>query len=164
MGHIPDAKEAPAPPLDPPGVRSVFHGLRQGSPSRFSVVPCRPNSGVFVLPRMTAPEAFTRSTTTESMSGTASRYASEPIVDLTPLVASRSLMEIGIPNNGLPDWPLWIARSASRAAAKASSPVTVRKALNLGLSRSIRRRKCSVSSTEESCRESSNSRSCQTGV
>ena len=39
MAHMPAATAAPAPPLEPPGVRSGFQGLRDGSPSRFSVVP-----------------------------------------------------------------------------------------------------------------------------
>ena len=30
IGTMPDATAAAAPPLDPPGTRSVFHGLRVG--------------------------------------------------------------------------------------------------------------------------------------
>ena len=59
---IPDAMELPAPPLDPPLTRSAFQGLRQSSPSLFSVVPDMPNSGVFVLPRMIMPASFMRRT------------------------------------------------------------------------------------------------------
>ena len=80
MGQSPAARAAPAPPLDPPGVRSVFHGLRHGSLTLFSVVPDCPNSGVLVLPRTMAPAAFTRSTTMESISGTRSRNRAEPMV------------------------------------------------------------------------------------
>ena len=69
----PETSDAPAPPLDPPLVRSRFHGFRHGSPSRFSVVPDWPNSGVLVFPRMMAPASLTRSTTTESSSGMWSR-------------------------------------------------------------------------------------------
>ena len=58
----PAMRAAPAPPLDPPLVCSVFQGFRQASPRRFSVVPDWPNSGVLVLPRMIAPACRTRST------------------------------------------------------------------------------------------------------
>ena len=51
----PAARAAAAPPLEPPAVRSVSQGLRQASPSLFSVLPDRPNSGVLVLPRIIAP-------------------------------------------------------------------------------------------------------------
>ena len=64
--HNPAASADAAPPLDPPGVRSMFQGLRQGPPNRFSVVPDWPNSGVLVLPSMIAPDFLTLSTTTES--------------------------------------------------------------------------------------------------
>ena len=125
-GHIPAATAAPAPPLEPPAVRSVFHGFRHGSPSRFSVVPCSPNSGVLVLPRSTAPLALTRSATTESISGIVSWYARDPMVLRIPLVASRSFREMGMPNSGPFSRPCPIFSSAALAAAKASSPVTVR--------------------------------------
>ena len=72
MEQRPAATAAPAPPLDAPDVRSGFQGLRQSSPSRFSLAPSRPNSGVLVLPSMIAPDASTRSTTAESASGTLS--------------------------------------------------------------------------------------------
>ena len=62
IGAIPAATATALPPLDPPGVRSVFHGLRQGGPRRLSVAPFQPNSGVFVLPTMIAPASYSRST------------------------------------------------------------------------------------------------------
>ena len=95
--HNPAARAAPAPPLDPPGVRSVFQGLRQASPSRFSVVPERPNSGVLVFPRIIAPARRKRSTTTESRSGVRSLNNAEPEVVGIPLVISRSFTETGMP-------------------------------------------------------------------
>ena len=61
---------AAAPPLDPPGVREVSQGLRHGSPSRFSVEPLCPSSGVLVLPRIMAPDFLMRSVTRSSASGT----------------------------------------------------------------------------------------------
>ena len=72
MGHRPAATAAAAPPLDPPGVLSVFHGLRPSTPREFSQVPTMPNSGTLVLPGMTAPAFSTRSTTAAFRSGTRS--------------------------------------------------------------------------------------------
>ena len=42
----PAIMEAAAPPLDPPDVRSGFHGFLHESPSLFSLAPNKPNSGV----------------------------------------------------------------------------------------------------------------------
>src|SRR5262245_30646615 len=54
-GPIPDATAAAAPPEEPPGVFSLFHGLRVMPVSGLSVTPFQPNSGVVVLPSSTAP-------------------------------------------------------------------------------------------------------------
>ena len=80
MGHSPAARAAAAPPLEPPGVWAMFHGLRHGSPIMCSVVPRWPNSGVLVLPMMMPPAAFTRSTMMSSSSGTSSLNMREPRV------------------------------------------------------------------------------------
>src|SRR5687768_7070048 len=45
-----DATAEAEPPLDPPTMRSVFHGLRVAPNVSGSVVGDKPNSGVFVLP------------------------------------------------------------------------------------------------------------------
>ena len=50
---MPASPAAAPPPLDPPGVRSRFHGLRVMPVSGESVTPFQPNSGVVVLPRNT---------------------------------------------------------------------------------------------------------------
>src|SRR4051812_33881877 len=55
MGPMPQATAAAEPPLDPAAVRSRFQGLRVGPKRRLSVGDFQPNSGVFVLPRMTTP-------------------------------------------------------------------------------------------------------------
>src|ERR1700692_1972343 len=39
IGALLAATDAPAPPLEPPGVRSRFHGLRVNPKTRLSVVP-----------------------------------------------------------------------------------------------------------------------------
>ena len=60
-------------PQEPPGVRSRFHGLRVAPNSRLSVTPTQPNVGVFVLPSMMPPAAFSRATEGASSVGTLSR-------------------------------------------------------------------------------------------
>jgi len=61
-GSIPLATAAAAPPEEPPGVRSVSHGLRVGPPWRGSVVGRIPNSGMFVMPTITKPASCSRRT------------------------------------------------------------------------------------------------------
>ena len=64
--HIPEAIAAAVPPLDPPGIRDTSQGLLQVAAMFVNVSSRLPNSGVFVLPRITAPAERSRSTTTES--------------------------------------------------------------------------------------------------
>src|SRR4051812_4550988 len=65
---IPAASEAAAPPLEPPGLLSGFHGLRV-TPHRVDFVQCEaPNSGTVVLPISTAPASRIRATEGESSS------------------------------------------------------------------------------------------------
>ena len=151
MGHRYAATAAAAPPLDPPGVWSVFQGLRPGSPSRFSQVPTMPNSGTLVLPITTAPAAFTRSTTAESLSGIRSLNTSDPDVVRTPPVICVSLMGIGRPCNAPSLSPRTTAASASLAASIAWRRVRRRKELSFESSLSIRLKKSSASSTGETC-------------
>ena len=70
IGTRPAATAAAAPPLEPPGVRSVFHGLRVAPLRSDSVNATVPNSGVFVLPTITKPASRIRRTTAVSKSGT----------------------------------------------------------------------------------------------
>src|SRR5260370_27462883 len=72
-GPRPAAAAAEAPPLEPPGVRSRFHGFRVGPKRRLCVAPIQPNVGVLVLPSMIAPAAFRRWTMGASSAGTLSR-------------------------------------------------------------------------------------------
>ena len=46
-GAMPDASAAEAPPEEPPGVFSRFHGLRVAPLNALSVSPFQPNSGTF---------------------------------------------------------------------------------------------------------------------
>jgi hypothetical protein len=78
----PAARAAPEPPLDPPGIRSVSHGLR--------VVWVRPpyaNSWVWVLPTITIPASSSRCTATASVSGTCSLRTLELEVEGMPAVS-----------------------------------------------------------------------------
>ena len=117
---------AAAPPLEPPGVRVVSQGLRHGGPSRFSVEPLWPISGVLVLPRMIAPDARIRSVTMSSASGTLSLKMRDPLVVRMPLVAFRSLMDMGMPCRGARRSRRITVASASSAHPIAMSPTTVR--------------------------------------
>jgi hypothetical protein len=74
-GARPAATAAAAPPLEPPGVRDLSHGLRQSPFSSDSVIAIVPNSGVFVLPITTNPASRMRRTTLVSKSGTYSANA-----------------------------------------------------------------------------------------
>src|SRR5260370_35031457 len=61
-GPIPQATATTAPPLEPPGVFVLSHGLRVIPVSGESVTPFQPNSGVVVLPKKTAPASRSRAT------------------------------------------------------------------------------------------------------
>ncbi len=62
IGAMPEATAAPAPPDEPPGVRSGFHGLRLAPRRLDSVTEIVPNSGVVVLPMSTNPALRNRAT------------------------------------------------------------------------------------------------------
>ena len=66
IGTIPAATAAAEPPLEPPGVRSRFHGLWVAPNRRGSVVGRIPISGIVVLPTITNPAARSRATANES--------------------------------------------------------------------------------------------------
>ena len=74
IGAIPDATAAPAPPLEPPGVCSGFHGLRVIPCASLSVYETVPNSGEFVMPSRMNPASTNRSTTrSDFVAGLATR-------------------------------------------------------------------------------------------
>jgi hypothetical protein len=121
-GARPAAAAAEAPPLEPPGVRSRFHGLRVGPKRRLCVAPIQPNVGVFVLPIMIPPAAFMRSTIGASSVGTLSRKSGVPNVVRTFRVVTRSFTLNGIPCSGPSLVPfLPSARSAAFASRRAWS-------------------------------------------
>ena len=63
IGNIPPATDAAAPPLEPPGVRSVSHGLRLIPWRLFSAAVITPNAGVLVRAQSTNPARLRASTT-----------------------------------------------------------------------------------------------------
>src|SRR6186997_2555321 len=69
-GTTPAATAAADPPLDPPGIRSRFQGLRTGPNAEFSFDEPIANSSQLVLPTMTAPAASRRATAVASNGGT----------------------------------------------------------------------------------------------
>ena len=65
-GVMPAATATADPPLEPPGMRSSAHGLRDGPNAEFSVDDPIANSSQLVLPTTTAPAASSRATTVAS--------------------------------------------------------------------------------------------------
>ena len=78
IGPRPAATAAAPPPLEPPGVRSRFQGLRVMPKEGPSVRPFTPNSGVVDLATMMAPAPRRRCTSTSSDLATLSSKIAEP--------------------------------------------------------------------------------------
>ena len=137
---IPAARAVAAPPEEPPHVRAVSHGLRVAPKTGLKVCDPAPNSGVLVLPTVTAPAARSRATIRASWSGTQSANSGEPIVVRIPAVTKRSLCATGSPWSGPSSRPPARARSAATASASARSTLSVTTAFSGGLTASMRRR------------------------
>ena len=60
IGTIRAATAAPAPPLEPPGVRPVSQGLCVGPKRSGSVMAPSASSGAFVLPTVSSPARLNR--------------------------------------------------------------------------------------------------------
>ena len=140
---------ADVPPLEPPGCRVTSHGLFAVGNMSVNVSAELPNSGVLVLPRITASVVRRRSTTAESKSGTQSTNAEQPRAVRNPSVSSRSFTQIGTPCNEPGSSPAANLRSHSAAAASAPSASGVTNALSCESSSLIRRNEASTSSTDE---------------
>src|SRR5262249_31615695 len=136
-GHMPVARAAAEPPLDPPDVSARFHGFRVAPNTALTVFGPNANSGVFVLPSTMAPAARRRCTTSASSSGTWSSKSFEPCVVRMPFVGVTSLIATGMPSSGgaVPRRPN--AAVAFRASRSAASRASVTIALTLGLRVSI---------------------------
>ena len=77
-GNIPDATAAAAPPLDPPGVKARFHGLRVAPNRSFSVTLIDPNSGELVRPQRMNPASTKAVATSSDRSAGASEAPFDP--------------------------------------------------------------------------------------
>ena len=118
--HSPAATAAPEPLLDPPGMWSVFHGLRAGT-NRLVGGPPRANSCIASLPSSTVPASRSRVTTVASCVGTRCSSTFDCAVVRTPAVSYRSFRAMGTPWSGPRYSPAWMARSAARASCSADS-------------------------------------------
>src|SRR3954471_1301614 len=102
------------PPLEPPGIRSVAHGLRTGPNAEFSFDEPIANSSQFVLPTITAPAASSRATAVASYGGTkCSRIFDEAVVR-TPRVQRLSFTATGTPASGRDARPGLASTAAAR--------------------------------------------------
>ena len=99
-GTIPVATATAEPPEEPPDVSATSKGLRVGPQRRFVQTAPKPNSGVLVLPMMTAPACRSLATTSSSWSGTWFWNSNDPYVVRNPLVLVRSFTAIGTPCRG----------------------------------------------------------------
>src|SRR5829696_1608717 len=100
-GTIPAATAADEPPLEPPGVRVVSHGLRVTPSAGLAVNAHEPNSGAAVLPMGIAPAARRRATCSSSRAtGGRPWNQREPLVVGMPAQSSRSLTPNGTPASG----------------------------------------------------------------
>ncbi len=100
MGSSPPATAAAEPPDEPPGVRSVSHGLRVTPCSLVEVQLTPPNSDAVVWAAITAPAARSRTTWVESNAAVRSAKTSEASVNGHPATGSSSLTPMGTPPKG----------------------------------------------------------------
>src|SRR5688572_28805547 len=149
-GPMPAATAAAAPPEEPPGVLAVFQGLRVMPVSGLSHTPFQPNSGVVVLPRITAPCSRTRAVAgASSVHGPWASTVFEPRSVGQPLVNRISLIDSGTPSSSPFAAPL-IQRASEALASSSARSDTRLKALSLGLRSSMRLSTARVASTGDS--------------
>jgi hypothetical protein len=97
IGESPAAIAADSPPLEPPGVRSTFHGFLVRPVTRLSVSCQAENSGRFVFASGIAPAALKCVTTVASFSGMFPEKILDPRCVSTPAVSMLSLIVNGTP-------------------------------------------------------------------
>ena len=137
-GTMPEATAAADPPLEPPGTRPVFHGLRGlGRVACCEVIP-QPNSWERVTPTITAPAARSRRTSSASTSDTRPARTSEPWSPVAPATSNSSLTPTGTPCSGPRETPRRNSVVRARASATAWVAVTQAKALKVPSRHSIR--------------------------
>src|SRR5690349_21314014 len=113
----PAASDAPDPPLEPPGEKSVFHGLRVTPQSFVHVTGALETSGVVVLACTIPPASMIRCTNAAVSVATTSRSGSEPRVLRCPAIGASSLTATGSPSSGPigSPWPEYLASAALAA-------------------------------------------------
>src|SRR5260370_34152340 len=94
------ATAAAEPPDEPPGTRSVSHGLCDGPNAEFSVEDPIANSSMFVLPRMTTPARRSRVVTVASYGDCQPSRIRDPHVVGISVVVNTSLRASGTPASG----------------------------------------------------------------
>ena len=149
IGPSPAATAAPAPPEEPPGVRSRFQGLRVMPFRGESVTPLWPYSELVLWAKTMAPASRSRATAGASASAGALSVSLLPIEAGQPLARTSSLIETGTPSSGDSGSPFFQRRSEARAALSASRPSTRVKALMAGCSFSARASTAFMVSTGE---------------
>ena len=123
------ARAAALPPPDPPGTRSVSHGLRVGPYAEFSVELPMANSSMLVLPRIGMPAWRSRAVTVASYGDIQPSRIFDPHVVGMSVVVKTSLRASGTPASGEAGLsPAASAASTAAAAASAWSPPTCRNA------------------------------------
>ena len=123
------ASAAALPPPEPPGTRSVSHGLRVGPYAEFSVELPMANSSMFVLPRIGMPAARSRVVTVASYGGFQPSRIFDPQVVGMSVVVNTSLSASGTPASGEGSCsPAATMVSISAAAASARSAATCKNA------------------------------------
>ncbi len=149
----PDALAAASPPLEPPAVRLVSHGLLVFPVSKLLLSYAISNSGVFVLPRTMAPAPRSRATSGASRCGTYSLRSNDPAVQGHPATSMLLLMVSGTPCNGPSLSPRVTAMSAARAWVRAPSASKCAKQCSCGSHFAIRPRVDSTTSVAEILRD-----------
>ncbi len=159
-GTMPAATAAAAPPDEPPGVRSVDHGLRVGPNEVGSVTGRDPSSGELVRPSVTSPAVRKRATRVVSWPETGiSRCSARlpSVIGRPASCASRSLSRNGTPRNGADPASDPPPESIAAAASRAASNHRTTTALSAPSSSSMREMAASVSSTAETSPERTSS-------
>ena len=135
-GTMPDAMAAAAPPDEPPGLWSRFHGLRVGPKVTLSVSAFQPSSGVLVLPTTTHPAARRRATRGESVTaaGPPAKTA-EPCEVTKPAASSRSFTPMGMPASGPGSSPAGHGVVDARRPPRARRRVDGHEGVHLGVER-----------------------------
>ena len=130
---MPDARDAPAPALDPPVLRVRSHGLRVIPYRELTPAAIMPMSGIVVLPRMTAPASFNRAAGGASTVDIGrSAFAAIPCRHGIPTACTLSLMVTGMPSRSPRARPDCRRSVAAWAAARAPGSSTYAIALITG--------------------------------